>query len=691
MGGNQQTSNREPLAAGNTESMGTPPPRTVGVVALAGQPNVGKSTIFNILTGLNQHVGNWAGKTIEKKEGTLDLDGKILRIVDLPGTYSLTADSEEERVARDFIIGEQPDVVVMVADASALERNLYLLAELVVLPVPIVLALNMTDVAAEQEIHVEAHVLEAALGLPVIPLVATKNRGLNELVRAVYRVAQDPGDAEPSRPRIGERHRAVLDRMHEILAGHVPPPYPEDWMALKLLEGDSEITVAAQNCLSTEAWEQTHALLMEHEDAILDVVGGRYEWIARLVRAAVARPKAGPIILTDRLDKLATHPVWGMAGLLCAFALVFWLTFFLAAPMQAWLDVTVVGNTNQWIRDALVGAPEWVVGLLTDGVMRGAGTVVTFLPVLAVFFTGMGVLEDTGYLARVAYLVDRFMHSMGLHGKSALPLFLGFGCNVPAVMGTRVIESPSNRLLTILLAPLVPCSARLTVLVLLAPAFYGASGAFLVTICLVTLNLLVLVGLGMLLSHFVFGGRRAAFIMEMPLYHAPNMRTIGLYVWNNLRAFLRKAATLIVLFSVCIWALSSYPGPGIEDSILAALCRLFAPLGELMGMDWRMLAALLTGFIAKENVIATLGILYGAEGGSAGLATIVADAVPPAAALAFLVVHMLFIPCVATVAVIRQETRSWGWTMLDVAFLLAIALFAGVVVYQGAMILGLGT
>jgi ferrous iron transport protein B len=671
--------------------MGTPPPRTVGVVALAGQPNVGKSTIFNILTGLNQHVGNWAGKTIEKKEGTLDLDGKILRIVDLPGTYSLTADSEEERVARDFIIGEQPDVVVMVADASALERNLYLLAELVLLPVPIVLALNMTDVAAEQEIHVEAHVLEAALGLPVIPLVATKNRGLNELVRAVYRVAQNPGDAEPSRPRIGERHRAVLDRMREILAGHVPPPYPEDWMALKLLEGDSEITVAAQNCLSTEAWEQTHALLMEHEDAILDVVGGRYEWIARLVRAAVARPKAGPIILTDRLDKLATHPVWGMAGLLCAFALVFSLTFFLAAPMQAWLDVTVVGNTNQWIRDALVGAPEWVVGLLTDGVMRGAGTVVTFLPVLAVFFTGMGVLEDTGYLARVAYLVDRFMHSMGLHGKSALPLFLGFGCNVPAVMGTRVIESPSNRLLTILLAPLVPCSARLTVLVLLAPAFYGTSGAFLVTICLVTLNLLVLVGLGMLLSHIVFGGRRAAFIMEMPLYHAPNTRTIGLYVWNNLRAFLRKAATLIVLFSVCIWALSSYPGPGLEDSILAAMCRLFAPLGELMGMDWRMLAALLTGFIAKENVIATLGILYGAEGGSAGLATIVADAVPPAAALAFLVVHMLFIPCVATVAVIRQETRSWGWTMLDVVLLLAIALFAGVVVYQGAMILGMGT
>lgn len=688
MNGNPPAKNRRPLPA--DDAARTETPVAAAVIALAGQPNVGKSTIFNMLTGLSQHVGNWPGKTIEKKEGAIRIDGMVLKVVDLPGTYSLTADSEEERIARDFILRERPDAVVMVADASALERNLYLLAELLVLPVPVVLALNMMDVAEEQGIHIDAPILEAALGLPVVPLVATKNQGLRELMEAVCTVVRSPESVKPSRPQIGEQSRAVWRRMCDVLAGHVSGPYPAAWVALKLLEGDREMTLAVQDWLPAEVWEQTHALLREHEDAVLDVVGGRYEWIARMVRAAIARPTIGPMILTDRLDKVATHPVWGMLVLFGIFAFVFWLTFSLAAPLQVWLDTTVVGNATLWVRDALAGAPKWLVGLLTEGVIVGAGTVITFLPVLAIFFAAMGVLEDTGYLARVAYVMDRYMHAMGLHGKSALPLFLGFGCNVPAVMGTRVIESPKRRLLTILLAPLVPCTARLTVIIFLAPAFFGAFGAFLVTFCLVALNLLVLAGLGALMNRFLFGGERGAFVMEIPLYHAPNLRTIGLYVWNNLRAFLHKAATLIVIVSVCIWALSSYPGPGLEDSLLASVGRVLTPLGELMGMDWRMMAALLAGFAAKENAIAALAILYGAEDGSAGLAAEVAKAVAPGAALAFLAVHMLFIPCAATVAVIRQETQSWRWTLISITLLLVTAIAAGILVYQGAAFLGLG-
>jgi ferrous iron transport protein B len=281
------------------------------------------------------------------------------------------------------------------------------------------------------------------------------------------------------------------------------------------------------------------------------------------------------------------------------------------------------------------------------------------------------------------------MHALGLHGKSFLPLFLGFGCNVPAVLGARLIESARGRLLTILLAPLVPCSARLTVLAFLTPVFFGRQ-AFAFALGLVALNLLVLALVGMLLDRTLFRGQRAAFIMELPLYHAPNARSIGLFVWHNTAAFLRRAASLILLVAVVVWALAHFPGTGIEASYLARVGQWLAPLGQLMGMDWRLLVALLTSFIAKENAIATLGILYGSAESETGLAATLAAAVSPAAGLAFLTVTMLFIPCVATVAVMREETRSWRWTLFSVTLLLAIALAAGIAIYQGARWLGIG-
>jgi ferrous iron transport protein B len=657
-------------------------------IALAGQPNVGKSTIFNLLTGLSQHVGNWPGKTVEYKAGTYHHNGMTMQIVDLPGTYSLTANSLEECIARDFIIKEQPDVVVVIVNAAALERNLYLVAELLCLPAPLVLGLNMMDVAEQQGIHIEPHVLEAALGLPVVPLVATRNQGLRDLMGIVEGLVRQPAVFAPARPAIRQDHRVVLDEIHKIIAGQVPEPYPENWVALKLLEGDEEITRMMQAHLPAEGWENIHAILMQHEGALLAVAGGRYKWIRRMMRAAVICPPTGQITLTDRLDRFATHPLFGLLLLVGIFGLVFWLTYTLALPLQAWLDAVGVHQSVAWIYDAFQFAPAWLVDLLANGLVSGAGTVLTLLPVLVVFFAMLGLLEDTGYMARAAYVMDRFMHPLGLHGKSCLALFLGFGCNVPAVLGARVVESERGRLLTILLTPLVPCAGRLAVLAYLTPIFFGRDAA-LVSWSLVTFNLLVLAGCGVLVNRFALHGERMAFIMEMPLYYLPNLRTIGLSVWHNTLAFIRHAGTIILAVSMVVWVLASFPGPSMETSLLAGLGRLLEPIGKWMGQDWRMMVALLTSFLAKENTVATLGVLFRTGQEEISLAQALTGFLEPAAALAFLAVQMLFIPCAATVAVMRQELGGWRWTIFSIVLLLAVSIGVGIAIYQGGTLLNL--
>jgi len=660
--------------------------RTV-LVALAGQPNVGKSTVFNLLTGLNQHVGNWPGKTVERKEGAFTLNGTTYRLVDLPGTYSLTANSAEEIVAREFIIRERPDVVVALVDAAILERSLYLVAELLSLPAPVVVGLNMIDVARQEGVEIEPEVLAAALGVPVVPMIATKNVGVRELSETVDRVASGEIPYTPKPPQIRADHQEVLEEIERLIVGCVPDPYPQDWVALKLLEGDQEVTRMMRSCLSDERWEEVHDVLRAHDDALVAVAGGRYEWIGRMVRAAMTRPKAGQISLTERLDRWATHPLWGLLILAGILGLVFGLTYTVASPLMDFLDTYVVGGLADLARAALARAPAWLSGLVVDGVIGGVGSVLTFLPILLIFFAVMGTLEDMGYMARAAYVMDGFMHMMGLHGKSFLPLFLGFGCNVPAVLGTRVIESRRARLLTILLAPLIPCTARMAIVAFIAPAFFGPA-ATLVSWGLVLLALAVLALSGVLINNLIFRGQRAAFIMELPLYHLPNWRTIGLLVWQRSMEFVRKAGTLILGVSVVVWALSVMPGGDVEHSYLAAIGRWLEPAGRLMGLDWRLIVALLTSFIAKENSIATLGVLFGAGEGP-GLADVLATTFPPSTGLAFLAMQMLFIPCLATVAVIRQETRSWGWTLFNLAFLLLVSWVTGVGVFWLANLVGL--
>jgi ferrous iron transport protein B len=395
----------------------------------------------------------------------------------------------------------------------------------------------------------------------------------------------------------------------------------------------------------------------------------------------------GQISWTKRLDDWAAHPFWGLWILVGILGLVFWLTFTIGSPAQVWLDTRVVGGLATWAAQVLAGSPFWIRGLIVDGVLGGAGAVITFLPIMVIFFAVFGLLEDTGYMARAAYVMDNLMHLMGLHGKSFLPLFLGFGCNVPAILGTRVIDSKPARLLTTLIAPLVPCTARMAVVAFLAPAFFGPR-AILVSWALVLFSMLILVLSGALLNKLIFNGQRSAFIMEMPLYHLPNARTIGLLVWQRSLSFIQKAGTNILAMALVIWVLSVLPGGNFQTSFLVQFGKFIEPVGRWMGFDWRLTVALIASFPAKENAIATLGVLFGNNPG-VGLIQSLTSTYSVATGLSFLVVTMLFIPCMATVAVIRQETNSWGWTFFNIAFMLMISIAAGSGVYHLAHAVGL--
>jgi ferrous iron transport protein B len=644
------------------------------VIALTGQPNVGKSTVFNTLTGMHQHVGNWTGKTVDLKNGQVNFQNTVYTLVDLPGTYSLTAASEEERITRDFILNEKPDLVIAVADATNLERGLYLLAELLLLPAPVILALNMMDVTEQEGFSVEPRVLETALGIPVVPMSAAHNQGITELMETVAQFRSGKLPYHPQKPSILPAHQQILSELERILADFPTTGQPLDWICIKLLEGDDEITRHVKSLVQPETWTQIEHILYQHEDAILDIAGARYKWIDRMLRAAVVEHTLSHGRLTSRLDRVLTHPVWGTITMFVLLGGVFWLTYSVGSPIQAWL-ADLISRLADSVRVWLSSAPNWISELVAGGILGGLGMVLTFLPLLIIFYTVLGLLEDTGYLARIAFLADRWMHRIGLHGKSFLPLLMGFGCNVPAVLGTRIIESSKARLFTILLIPLIPCTARLAVVTFLAPVLFGSS-ATLVSLALVVANLLLLALIGTLLHQYAFGDEHLPFIMELPIYHLPNFKTIGLYVWNNVVGFLEKAGKVILFASVIVWGLSYFPTGNINTSILGYIGKFLEPVAGLMGMPWKVLVALLTGAVAKENTIATLGVLYGNIGKT------LPQILGTASALSVLVFQMLFIPCIATVAAIRQETKSWKWTAISLVMMLALSSGIAIAVYQ---------
>ncbi|MDD3846840.1 MAG: ferrous iron transport protein B [Syntrophorhabdaceae bacterium] len=667
------------------EGQNLPEPGRSLLVALAGQPNVGKTTVFNLLTGLSQHIGNWPGKTVERKEGVHRAKDTEIRFVDLPGTYSLSAYSEEERVTREFLIHEHPDITVLFVNASALERSLYLLTELLLLRSPVIVAVNMLDVAEAQGVRIDTGAIHASLGLPVVSTVATKNRGIKELLDEILKIAESTEGYNPKIPRVTEDHRDIYLRISELVREHVPLPYTVEWVVTKLMEGDSEVTESFHGIVPGHIWNEIQTLLVEHEDALRAVVGGRYDWIEEATRAAVSRFKRGQVLMTDRIDHVLTRPSTGIPVLLAILAIVFLVTFAVGYPLQGYLESTV-RSLGSAVEGALASEPQWIKGLLVTGIIGGAGSVLTFVPILFIFFFAMSFLENVGYMARAAFVMDRFMHIIGLHGKSFLPMCLGFGCNVASVLGARIVESRKARLLTIFLTPLVPCTGRLAVITFVTAAVF-AGKALLVTWLLVTLNVIMLGVAGMLISRFLLREEPVPFIMELPLYHKPDFRTIGVVVWHRTVAFVKKAGTVILLFSIFLWIISNVPTGGIENSILGKAGVLLEPIGKPLGLDWRMVVALLSSVIAKENSVATLGILYNV--GDQGLLAVLSSTIPHASAISFLVVLMLFIPCAPTIVVMKQEMADRKWFIISFVFMLLLSYAMGMAAYGLARAAGI--
>lgn len=653
-------------------------------VALAGQPNVGKSTVFNILTGLSQHVGNWPGKTVEKKEGFHRSADTLIRIVDLPGTYSLTAFSEEERITREFIIKERPDLVVLVLNAAALERSLYLLAEVLLLNRPVIVALNMLDVASEQGMQIDTKALQKALGIPVIPMVAKRNSGIKELVELINAFVAGDLNFNPHLPEVSADHMTVYREILELARPYCNAPYTPEWVTVKLMEGDPDVSKQMEAQLPAEVWQKIMAQFIEHEDSLHAVVNGRYDWIEQISRASLSHFKMGQVVITDRIDHILTRPIFGIPILLGVMAVVFFLTYTLGMPLQNWLD-GLVHQFTRWCEPLFIGSPVWLKGLFLNGIIGGSGSVITFLPILIIFFVTMALLEDIGYMARAAFVMDRIMHLVGLHGKSFIPMCLGLGCNVPAVLGARIIETRKARLMTLLLIPFVPCTARLAVLTLVSAAIFGSKAPY-VSWSILALNIVALGIAGIFVNKTVWK-QDAPFIMELPIYHRPDLRTIAMVVWSRTISFVRKAGTVILAIAILVWFLSYYPSGVVEESWLASFGKLMEPVGEPLGLNWKMIAALLTGLVAKENVIATLGVLYSV--GEEGLVNVLPQVMSHASAAAFLVVMMLFIPCAGTIAVLKKEMNSNKWFYATILLTLFASYCGGILAFNFVKMLGI--
>jgi ferrous iron transport protein B len=482
----------------------------------------------------------------------------------------------------------------------------------------------------------------------------------------------------------------LLAKLDAAVPADLDIPYPRRWALVKLLEGDPSVRRSLKEDLPADAWERIGEVLHAHEQAMLEIASSRYDWAAETYRRAVSRPRGERISLGEQADRLLTHPLGGLIAFAVMVFGIYWLMFSLGPPLQRWLNDNVVARSADALEGALRGWPDWSTSLLTHGLIGGAGLVLTFIPILAVLFLALAILEDVGYMARAAFVMDRFMHLIGLRGQSFLPLFLGWGCNVPAIMGSRIVESRSARLTTILVTPLVPCAARMVVIALFTAAFFGGA-AILVSWSMVMMNLAVLALAALLISRFVFPGQESSFVMELPRYHTPNVRTVLLATGERVRRFVVLAGTVILVMSLTVWALSTFPSDDVEYSALGYIGRGLEPIGGLMGLDWRMMVALLTSFVAKEQTIATLGVILGTgERANGALKTELTSIMAPAAAVSFIALQMLFVPCVSSLAAIRQETRSWRWTGFAVGYMLMISFVVAIVIYQAARLFGLG-
>jgi len=679
------------------------------VIALAGNPNTGKTSLFNRLTGSRASVGNWPGVTVERKEGTMRVGGEELTVVDLPGIYSLGAASVDEQIAAEFILRDRPDVAVVVVDASNLERSLYLVVQLLEMGQPAVVALNMVDAADSRGIQVDVTALERLLGVPVVPTVATSGEGVEGLkTRVVARLTALRGEGSSGEGRrdfvvpYGERVERVLRRLEEALSGlgiTLPGASPR-LAAVKLAEGDTLfLSALAKNLHAPEFEEvlQGESDRLEKElgyDLQTAVIERRWGFLSGVAAEAVRRDLsiAERLSLSDRIDRVVTHRLLGLPLFLGITWLVFTLTYLLGDPAADFLD-GAIGSLGEWLGDILasMGASDLLQSFVMDGVVGGVGSVVVFFPHIFLLFVFIAALEDSGYMARGAFVMDRIMHFLGLHGKSFIPMLLGFGCNVPSIMSTRILDRPRDRMITLLVLPFMSCSARLPVYVLFAGVFFGER-APLAIFSLYVLGILVAVAAAKILGSTLFKGESSHLVMELPPYHLPTLRGVFRSAWERGAMFLKKAGTFIFAAVILVWAGANLP-LGVEyasqESLVGRLGSAVAPLLEPAGFgSWQAGVALVFGLLAKEVVVGTFGTLLGV--GEEGIAAVLPQFFTPLAAYAFLVMTLLYIPCVAVIAAFKRETNSWKWTGFLVLYTTLLAYGAAVLVYQGGRLLGLG-
>ncbi|MDR3592247.1 MAG: ferrous iron transport protein B [Negativicutes bacterium] len=709
-------------------------------VALAGNPNSGKTTIFNNITGSRQHVGNYAGVTVERREGFRRFRGNDLLVVDLPGTYSLTAHSLDEVVARNVIIDEKPDIIVNILDTSNLERNLYLAVQLLELERPLVLALNMTDVAETMGLRVDDAALGRKLGIPVVRTVGNRNRGTDDLLGTVA----DAASAAKHRPfalDYGPEIEARIQQVTEALAAITAIKYPLRWLAVKLLENDQDVNKAVQ---ALPGWGELCTLVERARTELKASLGDdpeiafaeiRYRFVGEIYREVVIADGGWSRTVSDRIDSVLTHRLYGLPIFFGVMWLLFNIVFTLGHYPQDWLQSGVKA-----LSDLLAAhlADSNLKELLVDAILGGVGSVITFLPNILLLFLGIALLEGTGYMARAAFVMDRVMRAAGLHGKSFIPLLLGFGCNVPAIMGTRTLENPRDRMVTILVSPLMSCSARLPVYTLLTAAFFPEQLAGTVLFSVYLFGIMLAVVMALIFRKTLFPGASEAFVMEMPPYHLPTLRSIATQMWERSVLYLKKAGTLILAASILVWFLTNYPSEvpyskdydqakaQIEETFAAdsggeetapllqeALDQLdkdqaaeklagsyagrfgkaIEPTLRPLGFDWKIGVGLVSAVAAKEVLVSTLGTIYSVgeakENPNSLQGALAADpAFRPLVAFTLMLFTLIYSPCLAALAVIRRETNSWKWTAFSFTYSTALAWLVAFTVYQAGTYLG---
>lgn len=654
------------------------------VVALAGNPNVGKTTIFNELTGMRQHVGNWPGVTVEKKEGILEYNGEKFLVVDLPGTYSLTAHSVDELVARDFLLKGSADVVVDVVDATALMRNLFLTMEIFEMGLKnTIIALNKIDLAEKRGIEIDARKMEAVLGVPVIPMNAKEGIGIKELKKKIYEVAHRKTRVEPIIPRYDPAIEREIEHISSVLKHtELAEKYSLRWLAIKLLMRDEEVIKLVLRYLGSEKLNEIMGHIGEVEERYkramdLMIASQKYEFVDSLMHRFMRYRFEQGETFSDQLDRILTHPVYGLLALFAVFYLMFKFIFAFGMPLQGMLD-DAFSSFGQWLAPQI--ASETLRGLLVDGVIAGVGAVLSFFPLVFLLFLVMAFLEDVGYMARAAVVMERIMRKFGLPGKSLIPLVLAFGCNVPAVMGTRTLDEEKDRIVTMLINPLIPCSARLSVISFLAGAFFKENQA-LVAVSIYAVAILLALLMAWVFSRFLVGGETSPFIIELPEYLVPSWKTVIIHSWERSKEFVKKAGTIILAGSIAIWYLSNYPSViGSGRSYAERIGMFFEPYVRLMGLDWKAAVSLLFGIIAKENVISTYGVLYGSR-------EAIINAMVPLQAYVLGLVTTLYIPCIATIGAIKAEA-GWKWAMFTVVYMIGLASVVGIITYHAALALG---